>query len=147
MASQLDLDQGGTNRQTHRVYLGPSVGWVEVSWEWVLNITSGGTTNMLLGSNLVLVNFNGAVSIQLPSFKATTAGAQAIPRQFLILPVVISDIGGFATVANPITILPFGTELISGTFNNTSTLLKLSSTYGSIVIRPDTVNGGGTLLQ
>ena len=146
MASQLDLDQGGTNRQTHKVYLGPSVGWVEASWEWVQNIVLGGTTAMGLGTNLVLVNFNGAVSVQLPSFKATSAGAQAIPRQFLILPVVISDVGGFA-LANPITILPFGSELISGTFNNTSTLLKLSSNYGSIVIRPDTVNGGGTLLQ
>ena len=146
MASQLDLDQGGTNRQTHKVYLGPSVGWVEASWEWLQNILLGGTTSMGLGTNLVLVNFNGAVSIQLPSFKATSAGAQAIPRQFLILPVVISDVGGFAQ-ANPITILPFGTELISGLFNNTTTLLKLSSNFGSLVIRPDTVNGGGTLLQ
>jgi hypothetical protein len=146
VSSQLDLDQGGTNRQTHKVYLGPSVGWVEVSWEWVLNVTVGGTTSMVLGTNLVLVNFNGAVTIQLPSFKATSAGAQAIPRQFLILPVVISDVGGFATV-NPINILPFGTELISGTFNNTTTILQLSSNYGSLVIRPDTVNGGGTLLQ
>lgn len=141
MASQLDLDQGGTNRQTHKVYLGPSVGWQEVAWEWVLNVTSGGTTNMLLGSNLVLVNFNGAVTIQLPSFKATSAGAQAIPKQFLILPVVISDIGGFA-LANNITILPFSGETLSGLSS-----IKLASNYGSIVIRPDIVNGGGTLLQ
>jgi hypothetical protein len=146
MASQLDLDQGGTNRQTHKVYLGPSVGWVEVSWEWLWNVTTGGTTSILLGTNLVLVNFNGAVSVQLPSFKASAAGAQAIPRQFLILPMVISDVGGFA-FANNISILPFGSELISGLFNNTSTILKISSNYGSIVIRPDTVNGGGTLLQ
>lgn len=141
MASQLDLDQGGINRQTHKVYLGPSVGWVEASWEWVLNVTSGGTTSMLLGTNLVLVNFNGAVTIQLPSLKATSAGAQAIPRQFLILPIVISDIGGFA-LANNITILPFGGELLSGLAS-----IKLASNYGSIVIRPDIVNGGGTLLQ
>jgi hypothetical protein len=141
MASQLDLDQGGTTRQTHKVYLGPSVGWVEVSWEWVLNVTTGGTTTMLLGTNLVLVNFNGAVTIQLPSFKATSAGAQAIPRQFLILPVVISDVGGFA-FSNNITILPFGSETLSGLAS-----IKLSSNYGSIVIRPDIVNGGGTLLQ
>ena len=147
MASQLDLDQGGTNRQTHKVYLGPSVGWVEASWEWVQNIVAAGTTSMGLGTNLVLVNVNGLVSVQLPSFKATSAGAQAIPRQFLILPVTISDVGGFATPVNPITILPFGSELISGLFNNTSTLLKLTSAFGAIVIRPDTVNGGGTLLQ
>ena len=42
MASQLDLDQGGINRQTHKVYLGPSVGWVEASWEWVLNVNLWG---------------------------------------------------------------------------------------------------------
>lgn len=147
MASQLDLDQGGTNRQTHKVYLGPSVGWVEASWEWVQNITAAGITSMGLGTNLVLVNVNGLVSVQLPSLKASSAGAQAIPRQFLILPIVISDAGGFATPANPITILPFGSELISGLFNNTSTLLKLTSVWGSIVIRPDIINGGGTLLQ
>jgi hypothetical protein len=147
MSSQLDLDQGGTYRQTQKLYLGPSVGWVEVADQWLQNVTTVGATTLVRGTNLILVNFNGLVTIQLPSLKASAAGAQAIPRQFTSIPLVISDVGGFATVANPITILPFGTELISGTFNNTSTLLKLSSTYGSIVIRPDIVNGGGTLLQ
>src|SRR5450432_3470530 len=124
MSSQLDLDMGGTNRQTHKVYLGPSVGWVEASWEWVLNVIAGGVTNMGLGTNLVLVNFNGAVTIQFPSLKASLAGPQAIPRQFLILPITISDIGGFAA-ANPITILPFGSELISGLAS-----VQLSSNFG-----------------
>jgi hypothetical protein len=147
VSSQLDLDQGGTIRQTHKVYLGPSVGWVEASWEWVLNVTAGGTTTVALGNNLILVNFNGTVTIQLPSLKASAAGVQAIPRQFLILPITISDIGGFAAPGTPINILPFGSELISGTFNNTTTILKLTSAYGAIVIRPDIINGGGTLLQ
>lgn len=147
MPSQLDLDQGGTLRQTQKLYLGPSVGWVEVPFSWLLNVTAVGTTLVSRGTNTILVNFNGLVSIQLPSLKASAAGAQAIPRQFITVPIVISDIGGFATPANPITILPFGTELISGTFNNTTTLLKLTSSFGSIVIRPDIVNGGGTMLQ
>jgi len=141
MASQLDLDQGGTNRQTHKVYLGPSVGWVEASWEWLLNVTTS-SASLLLGTNLVLVNFNGTVNIQFPSLKATAAGAQAIPRQFLILPITISDIGGFARAASPINLLPFAGELFSGLAS-----VAISSPFGAIVIRPDTVNGGGTLLQ
>jgi hypothetical protein len=141
MGSQLDLDQGGTFRQTQKLYLGPSVGWVEVADQWLLNIIAGGTTNLSRGTNLVLVNFNGSVTIQLPSLKASAAGAQAIPKQFTTVPIIITDIGGFA-FANPITILPFGTELISGL--NT---IPLASNFGSIVIRPDIVNGGGTMLQ
>jgi hypothetical protein len=141
MSSQLDLDQGGTYREKARVYLGPSIGWVEVSWQAILNVTAGGTTNILRGTNLILVNFNGAATIQLPSFKATAAGGMAIPAQFALIPIVICDVGGFA-FANPITVLPFGTELISGLAS-----VPIASNFGSLVIRPDIVNGGGTLMQ
>jgi hypothetical protein len=141
MSSQLDLDQGGTFRQTQKLYLGPSVGWVEYADQWVQNVTTGGTTILVRGTNLILVNFNGAVTIQLPSLKASAAGAQAIPRQFSTVPITICDIGGFA-FTNPITVLPFGSELISG-LNS----IPLSSNFGSLVIRPDIVNGGGTFLQ
>lgn len=142
MASQLDLDQGGTYREKMRVFLGPSIGWTEVSWQAVLNVTSGGITTVLPGTNLILVNFNGAVTIQLPSFKGSV-GAQAIgiPAQFALIPVVICDVGGFA-FANPITVLPFGAERISGLAS-----LSLGTNFGSFVIRPDIVNGGGTLMQ
>ena len=141
MSSQQDLDQGGTFRQTQKLYLGPSVGWVEVAYQWQQNITAGGTTTLVRGTNLILVNFNGAVTLQLPSLKASAAGAQAIPRQFITVPIVIAEIGGFAQ-ANPITILPFAGELISGLAT-----IPLASNYGAIVIRPDIVNGGGTLMQ
>lgn len=141
MSSQLDLDQGGTYRETQKVYLGPSVGWVEISSQWMLNVLVGGTTNILLGTNLILVNFNGAVTIQLPQFKATTAGAQAIPKQFATIPVAIIDVGGFAG-AHPITILPFGTELIAGLAS-----LQITAPRGAYVIQPDIVNGGGNLIQ
>ena len=141
MSSQLDLDQGGTNRQTHKVYLGPSVGWVEASWEWVLNVTTASGI-ISLGTNLILVSFNGTVNIQFPSLKASSAGAQAIPRQFLILPITISDVGGFARAASPINLLPFGSETFSGLPS-----VAIASPFGAIVIRPDIVNGGGTLLQ
>lgn len=141
MGSQIDIDQGGTYRETQRVFLGPSVGWIDTPLQWRLDVIAGGTTSVARGTNLILVNFNGAVTLQMPSFKASSAGAQAIPRQFALVPVVIVDTGGFAQ-ANPITILPFGTELFSG-----QSSIQLGSNYGSIIIRPDLVNGGGTLLQ
>ena len=50
----------------------------------------------------VLVNVNGAVTIQLPP----AAGRLGIP-------ISIIDIGGYAA-ANNITILPFGVETIMG---------------------------------
>lgn len=141
MPSQLDLDQGGTYRQTERLYLGPSVGWVEVPNVAQLNVTSGGTTTLLRGTNLILVSFNGAVTIQLPSLKASLSGAVGLPKQFSTIPIVICDVGGFA-FSNPITVLPFGAELISGLAS-----VPIGSNYGSLVIRPDIVNGGGTLMQ
>lgn len=141
MGSQLDLDQGGHYRESQRLYLGPSVGWVTLQAQWVENVIVGGTTTILRGTNMILVNFEGSVTIQLPSFLASAAGPQAIPNQFAIVPVVICDIGGFA-LANPITILPAAGELISGLAS-----IDLQSNYGSYVIRPDIVNGGGTLLQ
>lgn len=141
MPSQLDLDQGGTFRQTERIYMGPSIGWVQAPNQTVLPVTTGGTTTLLRGMNLVLVNFNGAVTIQLPSSKATPAGPQAIPNQSVIVPVVVLDQGGFA-YANPITILPFGTELIDSLAS-----ITLGSSFGAYVLRPEIDNGGWTLIQ
>lgn len=141
MSSQIDLDQGGTFRQTQKVYLGPSVGWVQVAEQWILNVTTGGVTTISRGTNQILVAFNGAATIQLPSLKASLAGPQAIPNQFAVIPIVIADVGGFAFTHN-ITILPFPGELISGLAS-----LPLASNYGALVIRPDIINGGGTLMQ
>lgn len=142
MSSQTDLDQGGTFRQTQKLYLGPSVGWVEVQYQWILNVTAAGTVTLARGTNVILVNFNGAgVILSLPSFKASAAGAQAIPKQFTTVPLIISDIGGFA-FTNPITVNAFAGEPISGL-----TTFQLNSNFGSLVIRPDIVNGGGTFMQ
>jgi hypothetical protein len=138
---QQDLDQGGTFRQTQKLYLGPSVGWIEYADQWVQNVTTGGTTTLVRGTNIILVAFNGAVTLQLPSLKASAAGPQAIPRQFSSVPITICDIGGFA-LANPITVLPFAGETLSGLAS-----VPLASNFGSLVIRPDIVNGGGQFLQ
>lgn len=141
MASQLDLDQGGSFRQTYRVYLGPSVGWQEIADFWRLDVLAGGTTTVARGTSLILVNFNGAVTLQLPSFKASSAGPQAIPRQWAIVPVTICEVGGFAQAHN-ILILPAPGELISGLAQ-----ISIKTNYGSFTIRPNLDLGGGTIIQ
>jgi hypothetical protein len=141
MTSQLDLDQGGTYRQTEKVYLGPSVGWVHVPYETILNVVTAGTTTVLLGTTLVLVNVAGSVTIQLPSAKASPAGAQALPYSFVGKPITVLDIGGHAT-ATPITILPFGSETIAGL-----STVSLASNYGSFTFLPNLTLGGYTLTQ
>jgi hypothetical protein len=143
MPSQLDLDQGGTFRQTHNVYLGPSIGWVPAPTPVgvILPVITGGTTTVLPGNTLVTVNFNGAVTIQLPSAKASLAGAGANPGTFVQIPLTVVDVGGFA-IAHPITILPFGAETIDGLVS-----ISISSNYGAYVLKPNTTTGGWTLMQ
>jgi hypothetical protein len=141
MSSQTDLDQGGTFRQMTRVYGGPSVGWLYMANQAVLPIVAPGTYPLARGMNFVTVAANGAVTINLPSSIASLAGPQAIPGQWLINQVVIIDIGGFAS-ANPISIAPFGTELISGTYTNASPL-KLSVNYGGFILNPNLTAPGG----
>lgn len=147
MSSQLDLDQGGTFRQIQKIYLGPSVGWVEVPQQSVLPVTAGGTTTISRGTNLITTAFNGSLALQLPSAQATPLGPQAIPKQWALQPITIVDIGGFAGGANIYQILPFGSELISGTYNNTTNILKLSAPYGAFILTPNLTAGGWNLAQ
>ncbi len=141
MGSQTDLDQGGTFRQYERIWLGPSVGWINVPQQAVLPITTSGAVSVSRGTNLVTVNFNGSVTLNLPSAKASAQSPQAIPGQWVLVPVTVVDIGGFAT-ANPITINPIGAELISGLAT-----VQLATAYGSIILKPILETGGWTLLQ
>lgn len=141
MPSQLDLDQGGTNRQLQRVWLGPSIGWIETALTTVLSVVAGGTTTILRSTTLVLVNFNGAVTIQLPSAKSSAAGDNVIPGLAVATPITIVDAGGFAN-ANNITITPFGSETIDGLAS-----IAINSNYGAFVLRPNLTSGGWTLMQ
>jgi hypothetical protein len=141
MGSQSDLDQGGTFRQYERYWMGPSVGWVTQPQSAVLPITAAGTVAVARGTTLVTVNVNGAVTLSLPSAKATPQSPQAIPGQWVLLPVTICDIGGFAQ-AHPVTINPAGAELISGLAT-----IHLSSNYGSVILKPILETGGWTMLQ
>lgn len=141
MPSQVDLDQGGTNRQTQKVYLGPSVGWVSAPFHAPVSITTPGTTVILWGSNLVTVNVAGLVTVQLPPAKATSAGAQAIPGQFVSAPITVVDIGGNA-VNFTITILPAAGETIDGLAS-----ITIVAAYGAYTLQPKTESGGWTLTQ
>ena len=141
MASQLDLDQGGSFRQYVRRYLGASVGWVLSPDDNVVPVTVVGTTTVLVGTTLVPINVNGNVTIQLPSAKApinVTPGA--MPGGSLALPITIVDIGGFVDGATVLyTILPFGAELIMSLASFT-----ISNPYGAVTLIPRLTSGGWT---
>lgn len=141
MASQTDLDQGGTFRQQTPVYMGPSVGWVRLMQAAVLNVTAGGTTTIARGTTLIKVSFNGSVTLNLPSSRATPKGPQAIPGQWVLAPVTIVDIGGFAGTF-PIHIVPNGAETISGLAS-----VDLASSRGTIILEPILETGGWNLIQ
>lgn len=141
MGSQTDLDQGGTFRQWTRMWMGPSVGWVPVPVDAVLNITTGGPISIARGTSLILINVDADVTINLPSAKAAPQGPQAIPGQWVINPVTIVDIGGFADTRT-YNIVPFAGETISGLAN-----VQLASERGSIILNPILTTGGWNLIQ
>jgi len=125
MASQTDLDQGGTFRQGIKLYLGPSVGWVQAFNNAILPVITGGTTTVAIGTTLVMVDSASPVTIQLPPAEASAAGAQALPGTFLGRPISVVDAGGQAGTGT-ITILPYGSETIDG-----ATTLAISSQWGT----------------
>lgn len=135
-----DLDQGGTYRTRQRVFMGPSIGWTEISYA-ILRVTTGGITQVQLGNSVVTVNFNGLVTLQLPQFKGSTAGAIALPATFYNETMTLIDTGGFASIANPITINAGAGELISGLAS-----IQITSQNGAFVLQPDPVNGGSSIV-
>ncbi len=141
MASQTDLDQGGTVRGWVRQYLGPSVGWIYVPQSNVLNITAAGSYTLDPSTNVVLVNVAGSVTITLPSAITPAAGAQAQPGLFAQNPITIVDIGGHGN-ANPVTINPHGSETILGLSS-----ITLSVNYGGYTLLPSTTQQGWTSIS
>lgn len=141
MGSQLDLDQGGTFRQWVKMYMGPSVGWIDVPIDAVLNITTAGGTILQRGTSLVLINVDADMNVNLPSSKASILGPQAIPGQWVINPVTIIDIGGFAGTRT-YNIFPAPGELISGLAS-----VQLATPRGTIILIPILTTGGWNLGQ
>jgi len=141
MGSQTDLDQGGTFRQIDRVWMGPSVGWQQIMQAAVLDVTAAGTYTIARGTTLIKLSANGNITLNLPSSRASLAGPQAIPGQFVLAPVTIVDIGGFAS-ANTYRVVPFGAETISGL-----AAVDLASDRGSLILEPLLDTGGWNLIQ
>ena len=144
MASQLDLDQGGTFRQMLNLWMGPSIGWITIPAGngSILPVAATGTTVINRSTTLVLVTFTaGGVILSLPSALASGAGAGAVPGLSAAIPITIVDSGGNAGTNNHI-INPFGSETIDGL-----STIKIASNYGAYVLRPGLTAGTWTLLQ
>lgn len=142
MASQQDLDQGGTFRQWTKLWMGPSIGWVPAPDNSVLKVSAAGTATLNLSTTLVEVAVNAdGVVIQLPSAKASAAGAGPNPGTFVSRPVIVIDSGGFAYTHN-ITIKPFGDETI-----DSLTQIAITTNFGAYVLNPNITDGGWTLIQ
>jgi hypothetical protein len=128
----VDLDQssGPITRQWERVYMGPSIGWLDIPGQNVQPITAAGTYSIDPSINLIEVNVAGAVTIILPSCVFPAAGPQAQPRLFAANPVTIVDVGGNAA-ANPITINPAPGDTVMG-----PTSIKIATAYGGYTLQP-----------
>jgi hypothetical protein len=123
--------------------MGPSIGWVYAAKDVVVPISVTGTTTILVGTSLVTVAVNGNVSIQLPSAKGNAAGAGAVPGTWVITPITVVDIAGFANGGSvTYTILPVAGETIDGL-----STIAITTPYAAFVLRPNIQSGGWTLTQ
>lgn len=141
MGSQLDLDQGGTFRQYQKVWLGPSIGWMDFPVTAILLVNAAGTFAIQRATNFIQLSVAaGVVNINLPSSKAGVA--QALPGQSVQTPTIITDILGTAGAAATINVNANGTELISGLAS-----VQLASPFGTLLLNPNLSAGGWTLGQ
>lgn len=135
MASQTDLDQGGTQRAWVPAWLGPSIGWVWRPATNVLAVTAAGTYALDRSTSLVTVNTTGSVTITMPSSAIptlSTGGQMAQPGLCTNNPITIVDIGGNAQ-AHPITIQRNNSsESIMGL-----TSIQITVNYGGYVLQPE----------
>jgi len=144
MGSQTDLDQGGTSRQWVRTYMGPSVGWVYLPGLNPLpTITAAGTYTLSPDTTLVQVNVNGLVTIILPTAINPGVPAITLGARYAKRPITIVDIGGYASLANPITIEPASVA---------ETLMALASiqiavAYGGFTLNPSNEQKGWTTIS
>ena len=139
MGSQTDLDQGGSTRTWVRTYLGPSVGWVYLPGSNILSVTAGGTTTVVEGTSLVIVNVAALVTIKLPTAIHPSVPAGVIAPPFVDIPITIVDVGGNAADYN-ITLDPAsGSENILGLSS-----IAITAQYGAVSLRPSSALKGWT---
>ena len=112
-AVALDLDKSGNTFQGMRVYLGPSLGWVQTRIQPQFTITVTGTYTLTSDVGVVLVNVNAPVTINLPDVTQWLNETAYMPSTAFERAIWVKDIGAHAQ-ANNITIVPFGAQLIDG---------------------------------
>jgi hypothetical protein len=107
------LDQGGSNCQFTRVYLGPTVGWVMLPVVPELEIT--------LAAGLFLGNFTSRVllkaackSVNLPACAAWMLAQYQANQAAFDRSIWIKDYVGDASAGAPIVITPNGADVIDG---------------------------------
>lgn len=143
MGSQLDLDQGGTFRQYAKVWQGPSVGWLNVPVQAILDITAAGTYTIQRWTNVIRIKaITGVITLNLPPSKASAQGPQAIPGQWVYNPVIIMDTAGQCSLAVTCHVNANGSELISGLAT-----IDLATPYGTLLLEPILDTGGWNLGQ
>lgn len=135
MASQLDLDQGGTDRQFVKKFLGPSVGWIAIPDNSFLPVLATGITTLLLGTTLVPVNVDAnGVTIVLPSLALPLAPAGVLPMPYARMPITVYDAGGHAG-DHPITLEPAAGQTIMGLAS-----IQIASAFGGWSLMPHPEN-------
>lgn len=107
----MDLDQGGLSYQKVRVWLGPSLGWVDQQVTPNFLVTTAGTTTIPAGASIVLVDVAGLVTLNLPDVTAWLNQPAYNPMTAFERVLWIKDLGGNAQAFN-ITVQPFGAQSI-----------------------------------
>lgn len=107
----MDLDQGGFTYQKVRVWMGPSLGWVDQQVKPNFNIVTAGTFALPAGTSIVLINVAGLVTVNLPSVSAWLKEPAYNPMTAFERALWIKDLGGNAQAFN-ITVTPFGSDKI-----------------------------------
>jgi len=106
----MDLDQSGFGWQRARVYLGPTLGWVDTQVRPSRTITAGGTFNVLPGDSVIFVNIAALVTVNLPDVRAWVQETAYQPATGFERALWIKDLGNAA--AFNITVHPFGGQVI-----------------------------------
>ena len=109
----MDIDQSGQAFQWVRVNLGPTLGWKMVQVKPSRSVIVGGSTQLLPGDSVVLVNVASPVTILLPNVSLWIQEASYMPATGFERAIWVKDLGGHAG-ANNITIVPFSGQLIDG---------------------------------
>lgn len=112
-----DLDKSGNAFQRTKVYLGPTLGWVEVFVQPSQLIDAAGTYDLGAGSSMVFVDVAGAVIFNLPNLtdwmQQTANPTEYNPASGFAREIWIKDLGYNAS-ANNITINAHAGQTIDG---------------------------------